>query len=341
MVVKLSNEIKVGLLAVIVLSLFFIGFHFLKGNKIFGKDFTLIAKYSNIQGLTPSNPVLINGMQVGSVKEINSGKDMRELSVTIGLDKEINIPVNSVALIIPNPLSGTRIEIKLGNSTEYLKTGGNIITEANEGLLNDVMKKVDPVLFEVKNTLTNIDTLLANVNSTIDPSFKQNLGKTLENFKNLSESLVSTSASIQKLAGSETQTIRSSLQNINSFTENLANNNRKINDLLNNLTATSDKISKLDLQKLIHTIDSSVNSFQSLLNKINSQDGTAGLLLNDPTLYRNIAATSNKLNLLLDDIRVNPKRYINISVFGRKQKINPLLVPLPDTVHAPYVRPQP
>lgn len=334
---KISNETKVGALAIICITLLILGFNFLKGNRLFSNDMILTGRYSNIQGLTPSSPVMINGLQVGSVSKISNDKYMRDILVTINISKDINIPKNSVALIIPNPLTAPKVEIRLGDATAYLKSKDSILTEASAGILDDVMKKVDPVLFEVKNAVSSLDTLLGTVNSVLDVKAKNNIGSTLENLNKISASMLVSSASLQQLLNEQTGALAKTLNNVNSITGNLAANNSKVTSVMTNLDKTTTKFAELDLQKTLTTLDAAINDLKNMIGKFNNNNGSLGLLLNDPSLYKNLASTGNKLNLLLDDIRLNPKRYVSISVFGKKQKNEPLMVPLPDTISSPYI----
>ena len=150
-------------------------------------------------------------------------------------------------------------------------------------------------------------------------------------------SLLISSNSIQQLLSKETGSISKSLDNLNSFTGNLSSKNSQINSVLNNLDQTTGKLAALDLQKTLTTLDTTITELKTIVTKLNNKESTLGLMLTDPTLYNNISSTGNKINVLLDDIRVHPKRYVNISIFGRKQNDPPLMQPLPDTVNAPYL----
>jgi len=158
----------------------------------------------------------------------------------------------------------------------------------------------------------------------------------LHNLNKISEALLTTTASLNILMNHQNGALAQTLKNANSITGNLAANNDKISNITSNLEKTSAKIAQLDIQSTFKTLDTAIHNFKDALNQLNNPNGTFGKLMNDPTLYQNLASTGNKLNLLLDDIRLHPKRYINISVFGKKQKNDPLLVPLPDTLNAPY-----
>lgn len=333
---KVSNETKVGALAIIVIIMMILGFNFLKGNHLFSKSMTLHAVYSNIQGLATSNPVVVNGFQVGTVDKIESDQNMRQMIVTLSLKENLKIPKNSIALIIPNPLGTPKIEIKLGDTSVYLQNKDTLFTEVPKGLLDDVMKKVDPVLFEVKNAVSTLDTLLANVNGLVDANNKHNISSTIEHLNQISAAILVSVNSLNDMLDAKNGSIAKTFDHTNSITGNLAASNGKITDIVNNLDKISGKLAQADLQKTLSTLDSTIGELKTTIHKLNSKDGSIGLLLNDPALYKNLTATGNKVNLLLDDIRVHPKRYINISVFGKKQKSQPLSTPLPDTLNAPY-----
>jgi len=334
--VKISNETKVGIIAVVSITLLILGFNFLKGKKLFSKSTTLYGVYGNVQGLQNSNPIVINGLQVGTVYKISTDKDMRRIMVELNITKDINIPRNSIALIRPNPIGTTSIEIKLGDDAANLKNRDTIYTEANAGIFNDILKKVDPVLYEVRKAVSSLDSLVVNINGVIDPRAKNNIGATLENLNKISASMVYSTASLQSLLNQQTGSLARTLDNLSKVTGNLAENNPKINNVMTNLDKTSSRLAELNFKQTLDTLDATIQSLKSMVGKFNNNSGSLGMLLNDTKLYNNLASTGNKLNLLLDDIRVNPKRYVNISVFGRKNSSGPIQVPLPDTLNSPY-----
>ena len=335
---KISNETKIGALTAIAIVLLILGFNFLKGKSFFGKTHTLYAKYTNVQGLATSNPVMINGLQVGTVYSITTDKNMKEILVNMTMTKDVNIPVNSVAIIKPSLLQTVSIDIKLGNATTYIPKNGTITTEATAGIFNDVLSKIDPVLYQVTKAVSSIDSVLMSVNRILDPSSKNNIHATLENLNKTTANLIGVSASLSVLLNTQTGALAGTLNNLNSFTSNLDKNNSKITNLVGNLDKTATNLSQLDLQKTLTTLNGTIGDLKSTIGKLNSTSGTAGLLLNDTKLYNNLTATANKINLLIDDLKTNPKRYVNISVFGKKNTAPGLTVPLPDTVNAPYLK---
>jgi phospholipid/cholesterol/gamma-HCH transport system substrate-binding protein len=335
---KISNETKIGSLTAIAITLLILGFNFLKGKTFFGKSHSLFAKYTNVQGLANSNPVMINGLQVGTVYSITTDKNMKEILVNMTLTKDVNIPVNSVAYIKSNPLGTTSIDIRLGNAETYLPKNDTIKTAASAGIMEAAVEEIRPVLGQVKNAVQSLDSVLRTVNSVVDPNAKNNIRGILENLNKTTAGLTLSSASLNELLNTQTGALAKSLNNVSSFTGNLANNNDKLNAVMDNLNKTTTSLSNLDLEKTLTTLNGTIGELKSTIGKLNSNNGTAGLLLNDTKLYNNLTATANKLNLLLDDLKTNPKRYISFSVFGKKYKGDALVIPLPDTVNAPYIK---
>ena len=325
------------MVAVVSIAVLILGFNFLKGKTFFSNNTSIIGIYGNVQKLAPSNPIIINGLQVGTVYKISTDKDMRRITVEMNITKDIHIPSNSIALIKPDLLSTPSIEIKLGDATTYLKNRDTVFTEASAGIFNDVLKKVDPVLFQVSKAVSSIDSLLVKVNGVIDPAAKNNIGGTLENLNKITAALLKSSASLNEILNAQTGALAKTLNNANSVTSNLAASNDKVTSVLTNLDKTTAHLANLDLQKTLNSLDATINDLKSMTGKLDSTNGTAGLLLNDPSLYKNLASTANKLNVLIDDIRINPKRYVSISVFGKKQKGSPITSPTVDTLNSPYI----
>jgi len=335
----ISNETKVGSLTAIAIVLLILGFNFLKGKSINTNSTYYNANFQDIQGLTRGNPVVINGKEVGRIHEIDGGRDMRNLNVTLSMKDEVDIPDDSYAHITKSLLGNVQLEIKLGDSRNFKKTGDTLRTMATSDLLNGAMKKLDPVLLQVNTAVKSIDDLVGSVNSVFDPNTKNNIKAIMENLKATTASLAVSSAALQDMLDQQRGSIAQTINNINDFSGTLKNNNEKLNNTMTNVELTTSKLAKLDIENTISTLNSTLTELKNTLQKANGSQGSLGLLLNDTRLYNNLNATSNKLNLLLDDLRVNPKRYVNISVFGRKDKNGPLMAPLPDTLNAPYTRP--
>lgn len=327
---KINNETKIGVLAVAGIALLVVGFNFLKGNDLFKKNKYIYAVYQNVQGLTKSNPVIINGLQIGRIENLNGGKDMKQIVVTVSLLTDVNIPSNSLAVINPNLLGSPSLEIQLGNSKKYLQTGDTLNTSLSGGAFDEALKMINPVLYEVRNAVASLDSVMQMVTSVFDPTTKNNIKGIVANLNAITSSFAVSAMSLEQMMNTQNGVLSKSLENVNTFTGNLNSNNEKLNDILTNAQNASAQLAAIDLNKTIDTLNIAVNNFKISSNKMNSKEGSLGLLLNDKTLYNNLEATSNKLNILLDDIRVHPKRYIGLSIFSRKDNGNYITAPLID-----------
>lgn len=329
---KISNETKVGALTAIAITLLILGFNFLKGKTLFKTGNFIYAKYTDTKGIMVSNGVFINGFQVGSVYDIeNADANLSAIVVAIKLKGNYNIPSNSVASIKENPLGNASITISLGDAPSYVKSGDTILTSSNAGLLGDVMNKLGPVGDQIKATVSSLDSVLKNINTIFDPATKNNLQGVIANINKTTASLVVSSASIQAMLNQQTGAITASMNNVNSFTKNLADNNEKVTRMISNVEKTTENLSKADIDGTVAQLKNSIETLNSLLAKASSTDGSLGKLLNDKTLYDNLSNTVRSANILMDDLRVHPKRYVNISVFGKKDKTGPLMAPLDST----------
>lgn len=329
---KISNETKVGALTAIAITLLILGFNFLKGKTLFKTGNIVYARYTDTKGLMVSNPVFINGFQVGAVFDIeNSDKNLSSIVVAIKLKDYYNIAVNSEARIKDNLLGAPSILITLGDAKQYLKTGDTLLTSASAGLLGDVINKIGPVGEQIKTTVHSLDSVLKNINSIFDPNTKNSLQQVIANMNKTTASLVVTSASIQALMNEQSGAITQSMNNAASFTKNLSDNNDKITKMLSNVEKTTDNFSRADITGTVDKLKTTIANLNTILEKVGSQDGTLGKLMNDKALYNNLTNTVRSANILMDDLRMNPKRYVNISVFGKKDKSVPLLSPMSDS----------
>lgn len=337
---KISNETKIGALTIIAVALLVLGFNFLKGKSLFKSGNYLYAKYSDIKGLAPSNAVYINGFQIGSVSEVESANNtVTEILVTIKLTKPFDIPNNSVATINSNPLGSPSVEIDLGNSRTYYQNNDTIAATNNPGMLGTISNKLGPVADQVTLTLHSLDSLLRNFNAILDPRTKGNLQSVIGNLSSASASLVTTSSALNKLLDLQSGALAGTLGNLNSFTGNLAANNATLTRSLNHVDTLTSSLARLNLDSIMLQVKAATGKLDSAMSAINSTNGSVGALLYDREIYNNLNNTVLSLHTLTDDLRVHPKRYVNISIFGKKDKGDYITKPLnentkPDTLIA-------
>jgi phospholipid/cholesterol/gamma-HCH transport system substrate-binding protein len=321
---KISNETKVGALAAVAITLLILGFNFLKGRNLFSNSSRIYAKFANVDGLAPSNQVMVNGFQVGTIYDIKPlDNTIDTILVSLNLTKSVNIPDNSVAFIRTPPLGTPEIDVELGNSGNRLKVGDTIATKVTSGLLDGVMKSVDPVLGQLAVVLQHITDLL-------DPDTKGNLHTMIANLNKESADLMISTQGLNKLLNAETGTVVKTMGNLESFSGNLAKNNDTLTETLHNLKRTSDELVAGNISRTLRELDSTSAALHAVISKVNSPNGSLGALINDKTIYNSLYSTIRSLNTLLDDLKVHPKRYVNISVFGKKDKTTPLSRPLSD-----------
>jgi phospholipid/cholesterol/gamma-HCH transport system substrate-binding protein len=326
---KISNETKVGALAAIAITLLILGFNYLKGKSLFDSRKKIYALYGKVDGLNVSNGVFINGVQVGTVSDIHEAdKDLNQITVVISLDKDINIPKNSIAEIKGNPLGTSTININKGDSKYFMNKGDTLKTENALGITGELKKALGPVMTKVEGSLQSLDSVLRIVGSMFDEKAKNNIQGILGNVNSITAQLITSSASLNSLLNNQSGALAQSLNNMSAFTGNLAKNNEQVTKMMANAEKATANIANLKLDETLATLSKTMEELKTTIGKINSKEGSLGMLINDKKLYNNLESTTRSLNTLIDDLRVHPKRYVSISVFGKKDKTGPLLQPV-------------
>ncbi len=329
---KVSNETKVGALTIIAITLIILGFNFLRGKTLFKSGNFIYAKYTDTKGLIISNPVYVNGFQVGTVFDIeNKSADLSQIIVSIKLNNVYNIPTNSIATIQDNPLGTNSIAIVLGDAKSFLKSEDTIKTAPAASLLGDLMNTLSPLGEQTKKTISNLEKVLSNINKVLNEQNRANIEQILSNLSTATISLNKSMESLEAMLQNQSGSIAMTANNLNSFSKNLNDNNKKINDIISNLDTTTKQIKDIDLSKTIKDIQVVVGELTQTIHNLNNGDGTAAKLLNDPTIYNQLQGTIKSINTLVDDVKTHPKRYVNLSVFGKKDKSAPLIKPIADT----------
>lgn len=318
---KISNETKVGVLTITALTILILGFNFLKGKDLFKKSKRIYAVFSDMGSLEKSNEVKINGLPIGAVydkKELD--KDVTGIVVTINLTRDINIPVNSIAYIASGLVGASYIVIEKGNSTQYMKPGDTLKTRIDNGILGDVKAQLNPTVAKVKDVLDSLKQTLSGVNTLFNTENKANIMQTLANLNRASSSL-------NGLLDNQTGPLAKTLNNASELTTELKKNTENINSTISNAKIASEKLAALELKPTVDSLNAMISQLKATAARISSKDGTLGALLYDKTLYNKLNDAILSAEILMDDLRTNPKRYVNLSIFGRKDKNGPITSP--------------
>jgi phospholipid/cholesterol/gamma-HCH transport system substrate-binding protein len=302
---KLSKELKIGILGFTSLVLLYLGFNFLKGTDFFSSSSYYYAVYEDIDGLTVSQPVVINGFAVGRVNDIKILQDRNnKILVKLQIRNDIAMKKGSKALLKDNGLiAGKMIEILLTTASEVHPSGDTLLAAAQNGMLAGVMDQATPIIQKT-------DSLMSKVNRLLD------------DFNGLGTSLKSTVDTYKQLGGKMDGLMvenRSNLtgitRNLRDLTGSLVETEKGFKPIVKKLDSFADSLSQAKLKETVEHANNSVKQLEALLAKINKGEGTMGALVHNDSLYNNLTNLSANLDKLLIDLRKNPKRYVKISVF--------------------------
>lgn len=304
---KVTREIKAAVLVIASVLLFIWGYSFLKGRDLFSDYKVFYAYFDNVEGLNPSAPVTINGLIVGKVNKIEleqSGKLKIEIQV------KGNFPISKsskINIYEPGLIGGKQIQIVPDFSSKTLAESGDVLQSGIvPGLTDLVAEKLTPLQERVEKMVVSADAVLQNINDVLDAKTKDNLKQSIAN-------LTVTLGEFKEISG-----------NVNTM---LSDNKTKIDQSLTNIQKASGNFSKLsdsiaaaNIGKTIKTVETSIAKLDGILSGVEKGKGSLGKIVQDPSLYENLNKTSKELELLLEDLRLNPTRYINVSIFGKKNK---------------------
>ncbi len=311
---KFSKEVIVGLSALITILVFIWLFSFLKGNNIFNRDDRYYAIYDDIGGLEESGLVEINGHKAGivrSIKFINDGSG--RLLVTLNINRGYKIPSGTLAKIEPETiLAGMKVNLVMGEGPDFLSSGDTLQSLISTGMMDEINEKLSPVVSKADQVIADIDTLLDAFKLIITDDLRKNLHNSAENVESISKR-------VDRLLADSDENINKLISNLNSFSEMLSRNNTVMDSTINNIALVAGKLSGTDLEASVNDFNSAVKETSMMLEKLNRGEGSAGLLLNDDTLYTELTRSLEQLNLLLEDLKSNPGRYVNFSIFGRNK----------------------
>jgi len=301
--VTISKEAKVGLLALVAGVTLYLGFNFLKGYEIFSRTNKFYIVYEEIDGLTVSNPVVLNGLSVGRVDDIKlQPSNDNSLLVTIIVDKDVQIGDSTIAVLENTGLLGGKsIELHIGQSSVIYDGGQTISGIKKQDFTEILAQKAMPIL-------TNLDSTVVNLNKIFGDQLGTSIQKTLHN-------LELASGELNNIMVSNKQNINTITYSLAGLSQSLAETEKQLKPILNKLDNLADTLNNLELKQTVKNAREALENVESITAKINEKEGSLGLLVNDKELYENLNKTAENLNSLVEDVERNPKKYIKISVF--------------------------
>lgn len=313
---KISNETKIGALTAIGITILILGYSFLRGDEVFGGANRFYVVYNEVDGLTISKPILVNGFQIGRVSKMKlqkNGSTMVELSV----DRQYNVPKNTIAKLgSAGLLSGKAIIFEYGNSNISAEDK-DTLTAATEVSLMD---NLQPIQTKAEALVNKLDSSLAAINKILNPNFQKNIDRSFVSIANSLQTLEGTTKKIDALVSTQTVHINAILANTEIVTSNLKASSAHLTSITDNFDKVSADIASSNLKQTLDNASKAVADLQATVSKMNSTNGTVGALLNDKQVYDNLKDATSNLNALFVDLKAHPGRYVSFSVFGGKKK---------------------
>jgi phospholipid/cholesterol/gamma-HCH transport system substrate-binding protein len=296
-----TKEVQIALVAIAGIVVLFFGMKFLKGLTLFSNDDSYYVKFDNIMGLSASSPIYANGYRVGVVERIiYDYENQKEIVAVIGLNNEMRLPKGSTAEISKDLMGNIQLDLLLGpNPADLLAPGDTLTGSEHKGALGqaaDMIPQIEQMLPKLDSILGSINTLLA------DPA----LGNSLHNIDDITSNLTSTTNELHRLSASLNTQVPGLMQ--------------KADGVLDNTNTLTRNLSDLDIAMTMAKVNATLQNVEQMTAKLNSNEGTLGLLMRDPQLYRNLNATMGHADSLMIDLKAHPKRYVHFSVFGKKDK---------------------
>ena len=300
----MNKELKIGFVALLAIVALFIGVNYLKGLDVLNPSRKFYAKYENIGGLKVGSSVFVNGYQVGMVSNIDLlANENQQLLVTISIEKDFDIPKNSILKIVNQDLMGTKsINLILGDAASFAVDEDTLISGMEGSLQEEVSAQILPLKIKTEELIGSIDSVMTIITAILDKDARENLSNSLQS---LDQTFLLMNQSMIKV----NQIVDQNDERISSIVKNLEANNDEITNILKNFSNISDDIAKSNIKNLL-------TSLSAASKKINDSEGSLGMLINDKDLYLNLEKSSKELEALIKDIKANPKRYVSFSIIG-------------------------
>ena len=312
---KISNETKIGVLTTITITVLILMYSYLSGADVFSRSNKFYAVYKSVDGLSVSKPVLVNGFQIGHVSKMVLRPDGRTV-VEFKIDRQYNVTRSTHAqLVSTDLLGGKAISFEYGESKEPAEDGDTLSADIQGSLA----ESLQPIQMKAEHLISKLDSSLASVNKILNPNFQRNVDRSFTSIANSLQTLEGTTKKIDALVGGQTEHINGILSNADAASNNLKESTSHLTGITTNFEKVSNDIAAANLKQTLDNANKAMADLQATIAKINSNQGSLGLLLSDDKMYKNLNDASANLNNLFIDIKAHPKRYVSFSVFGGKK----------------------
>ena len=303
---RLSKEIKAAFFVLSTILLFIFGFNYLKGSSILDKQKTIYAVYDEVDGLLVGANVMINGLSIGNVTELDFLPNSTKIIVTLKVKDKLNFSSKSTASIYETGvLGGLAISIEhLFERESIVKTGDTLMSSVRPGLTELINRQIEPLSRQLQSTITSVDSIFTGASNVLNRQTQEEIKESISVLTSAIKAIKNSSVIIEETLTSKNTQINNTIDNFEKISSNLSN--------------VSDELNSFGLTSLLSNLEDSVDGISSIVDKLDSDNSTLGKLINEDEVYNNLNSSIESLNILINDIKTNPKKYVHFSVFGRK-----------------------
>ncbi|PXY02868.1 MCE family protein [Marinifilum breve] len=313
---KISKDSIIGLVVIGAIAILIWGINFLKGFNMLSSEQNFCAKYERVDGLKKSSPVTLRGYKIGQIKSIQFSSKADNLIVEFSISDEFQLPKDTEARIVSSDIMGTKeIQLLPGQSKLNLSTGDTLLGSMEGDLKEQVSMQMLPLKRKAENLMSSVDSVLSVIQYIFNKDTRENLTRSFSSIEQTFKKLENTSGTLDTIVTGQKTHMENIISNVDSITTNLKENNKNISNILTNFSSISDSLKAVEIAETINNAKLTLKQSNDILEKINSGQGSMGMLINNDTLYMNLEAASNSLTNLLIDLKNNPKKYMHFSLF--------------------------
>jgi len=303
---RLSKEIKAAFFVLSTILLFIFGFNYLKGSSILDKQKTIYAVYDEVDGLLVGANVMINGLSIGNVTKLDFLTNSTNIIVTLKVKDKLNFSSKSTASIYETGvLGGLAISIEpVFERESIVKTGDTLLSSVRPGLTELINRQIEPLSRQLQSTITSVDSIFTGASNVLNRQTQEEIKESISVLTSAINAINNSSVIIEETLTSKNTQINNTIDNFEKISSNLSN--------------VSDELNSFGLTSLLSNLEVSVDGISSIVDRLDSDNSTLGKLINEDEVYNNLNSSIESLNILINDIKANPKKYVHFSVFGRK-----------------------